>query len=203
MCEQRGGQAPGPRAAAGVPRGDVWRWSDSAGIGKLSSAPGTVAERVARTRGRAAWPRALLRASQLRPEELQIRRRSLGGLGCSHRHPTWLLQALCYCFNVALASCTPRAPPGCPQASCCYLVALGRCIPRTPLEYPQSLLVLQGGFGHVYPEDPAWVSWGLLHPVQGSFGQVPPRVLGSLLRVIDCVWYQAGLPFSQVCLSKP
>lgn len=74
-----------------------------------------------------------------------------GGLGWSHRHPTWLLQALCYCFNVALAICTPRAPPGCPQAACCYLVALGRCIPRSPLEYPQASWFFKVALGMCTP----------------------------------------------------
>lgn len=109
----------------GVPRRDVWRWSDSAGIGTLSSAPGTVAERVARTRGRAARPRALTRASQLRPEELQIRRRSLGGSGLVAPTPHLVVTGL-----VLLLQC-----------------GFGQLHPQNPTRVSPSFLLLPGGFG--------------------------------------------------------
>lgn len=99
---------------------------------KQSSALGTAAERVARTRGRAARPRAPPRASLLRPEELRIRRRSWrvwAGRTCTCLPVTGLVLRSC----VALTSCSSRPPPGCPQASCFFLVALDMCIPRTLL----------------------------------------------------------------------
>lgn len=124
---------------------------------KLSSALGTAAERVARTRGRAARPRAPPRASLLRPEELRIRRRSWrvwARRTCTYLPVTGLVLRLQRVFDQS-----PRAPPGCLQASCFFLVALDMCIPRT----------LPGCHAS--------------SSVQGVFGQVHARDLASFLRV--------------------
>lgn len=75
---------------------------------KLSSALGTAAERVARTRGRAARPRAPPRASLLRPEELRIRRQSWrvwAGRTCTRLPVTGLVLKLQCGFD-------QFAPPG-------------------------------------------------------------------------------------------
>lgn len=101
---------------------------------KLSSALGTAAERVARTRGRAARPRAPPRALLLRPEELRIRRRS------------WRVWAGRTCTSLSVTGLVLRLQCGFDQLH-----------PPVPTWLSPGLLLLPCSFGHVYPEDPAWV----------------------------------------------